>query len=385
MRTTLIAALLTAAIAVLGGCSDSSGPSTSDYLAPSSPENVLLNLEQAYDERNLDEYLDCMSNDFKFHLSEVDQQGPDPMPPWLYRADEQQAHENMFDGDWSVESIDLTLTVASVETIPGGDPCLLTGDVVVIQADVELRVNLPGDMSFLATNPQDFHFRTVPGSEEREGRILWEMFKWHDLDEWDGSARVEGTTWGTIKCLFLESLSETAHRTSPADVIDQLEAAYVALDTLNYLDCLSQDFTFYPCEEDVQNPDNGIPMMWYKLDERTMHENMFAEGTCVSSIQLTLTNTLVFWDEQDPEDPLDDIYSHTEDADLWVNLYNEQVTYVGDGPQQYLLRVDPDEEGPYGEMMWEIYEWYDLDGERGGEGADGRVQSSWGGIKALFW
>jgi hypothetical protein len=114
-----------------------------------------------------------------------------------------------------------------------------------------------------------------------------------------------------------------------------------------------------------------------------MHENMFDEEGYVTSIQLTLTNTLIFWDEQDPEDPRDDIYSHTEDVELWVNLLGH-MTYLADGPQQYLLRVDPDEEGPYGEMMWEIYEWYDLDGERGGEGADGREQTTWGGIKALF-
>jgi len=386
MRTTIfIAALLTAGVVGLIGCSNSSGPSPSGYLDPTSPENVLVNLGRAYGERDLDEYLDCMSDDFTFHFSEEDQQQPgSTMPPWFYRSDEQQVHENMFDEEGVVESITLTLTVASVETIPGGDLRVPTGDVFIISAMVDLMVNLYGDVAYLATNPQDFYFRAVLGWDVRDGRAHWEMFEWHDLDERDDGARVEGSSWGTIKYCFLESLSETARRTSPAEVIDQLAAAYVAMDTLNYLDCLSGDFVFYPCEEDVQNPDNVIPSAWYKPDERSMHENMFADDVYVASIQLTLTNTYIFWDEQDPEDPLDDIYSHTEGVDLWVNLLG-QLTYVADGPQQYLLRVDPDEEGPYGEIMWEIYQWYDLDSERGGEGADGRVQTTWGSIKALFW
>ncbi len=384
MRNMLIVALLTAVVAVLGGCSDSSGPSTSGYLEPTSPENVLLNLERAYGEMDLDEYLDCLSSDFKFHFTEEDQQGPDPMPPWFYRSDEQQVHENMFGDEWGVESISLSFEVASTETIPGGDVRMLTGDVVIMQADVELRVELYGDLTYLATNPQEFYFRTVLGSDARDGRAHWEMFEWHDLEDWENGGRVEETSWGSIKHLFLESLSETARRTSPAEVIDQLEAAYVAMDTLNYLDCLSGDFIFYPCEADVQDPNGSMPDEWYKPDERTMHENMFDEEGYVTSIQLTLTNTLIFWDEQDPEDPLDDIYSHTEGVELWVNLLGH-MTYLVDGPQQYLLRVDPDEEGPYGEMMWEIYEWYDLDGERGGEGADGRENTTWGSVKALFW
>ena len=382
MRTTIfITALLTAVVATLVGCSNSSGPSASDYLDPTSPENVLLNLERAYGERDLDEYLDCMSEDFKFHFTEEDQQGWPQLPPWFYKSDEQQVHENMFGDEWNVESIHLTLTVASVETIPGGD--LRTDDDVVIHAEADLMVNL-GDLSYLATNSQDFYFRTVAGSEEREGRVLWEMFDWHDLDRRDNGGRVEEAGWGGIKYCFLESLSQTARRTSPAEVIDQLQAAYVAMDTLNYLDCLSGDFIFFPSEVDLQDPNNTMPDEWYKPDERSMHENMFADDVYVASIQLILTNTYIYWDEHDPGDPLDDIYSHTEDVALWVYLLGQQ-TFFADGPQQYLLRVDPDEEGPYGGIMWEIYEWDDLDSERGGEGADGRENITWGSIKALFW
>ncbi len=385
--TIFIVALLTAGVVGLVGCSNSSGPSGEvdpDYLEPTSPENVVLNFGRAYVYLNLDEYLACLSDDFKFHFTEADQHDLPQLPPWFYKSDERQVHENMFGDEWNVESITLTLTVASVETIPGGDLRMLTGDVVVIRAETDLRVSLAGGTTYLATSPQEFYFRTVVDSEEREGRVLWEMFEWHDL-EWTGQGNGrEGTSWGVIKYCFLESLSEPSRRTSPAEVIDQLEAAYVAMDTLNYLDCLSGDFTFYPCEDDVHNPELDIPPEWYKPDERTMHENMFGEDGYVESISLELTNTEVVHDTgADPEDPLDDIYVHTEDVDLWVNTYGG-MSYVVTAPSEFFLCVDPCETGPYGETMWEICTWYDLSDPGRGNVDDGREYTSWGGIKALY-
>ncbi|MCK4916564.1 MAG: hypothetical protein KAS89_10335, partial [Candidatus Eisenbacteria sp.] len=152
----------------------------------------------------------------------------------------------------------------------------------------------------------------------------------------------------------------------------------------NYLDCLSGDFTFYPCEDDVHNPELDIPPEWYKPDERTMHENMFGEDGYVESISLELTNTEVVHDTgADPEDPLDDIYVHTEDVDLWVNTYGG-MSYVVTAPSEFFLCVDPCETGPYGETMWEICTWYDLSDPGRGNVDDGREYTSWGGIKALY-
>jgi hypothetical protein len=381
-RTTIvIVALFTAGAVGLVGCSNSSGPSGEvdpDYPEPTSPEQVLANVQRAYVYRNLDEYLACLSEDFKFHFTEEDQQGWPQLPPWFYKSDEQQVHENMFGDEWNVESITLTLTVASVDTIPGGDLQVPTGDVVVIRADADLRVNLLGGLTYMATTPQDFYFRTALDWDARDGRALWEMFEWHDLEPWDDGARIEDAGWGGIKYCFLEFLSETSRRTSPAEVIDQLNAAYVAMDTLNYLDCLSGDFIFYPCELE-------IPSEWYKPDERTMHENMFDESSDVMSILLTLTTTEVVHDTGiDPQDPLDDIYVHTEAVDLRVNLYGA-VTFLATAPSEFHLRVDPDEQGPYGETMWEVYLWYDLGGEGRGNVSGREGDATWGSIKALYW
>jgi hypothetical protein len=381
-RTTIIfiVALFTAGAVGLVGCTNSSGPSGEvdpDYPEPTSPEQVLANVQRAYVYRNLDEYLACLSEDFKFHFTEADQHDVPQLPPWFYKSDERQVHENMFGDEWNVEWITLTLTVVSVDTMPGGDLGMLTGDVVVIRAETDLRVSLAGGTTYLATSSQEFYFRTVVGSEEGEGRVLWEMFEWHDL-EWTGQGNGrEGTSWGVIKYCFLESLSEPSRRTSPAEVIDQLSAAYVAMDTLNYLDCLSGDFIFYPCELE-------IPSEWYKPDERTMHENMFAEETNVESVTLTLTIASIEYDYGIPDDPLDDTCVCIVHVDLRLNLITGD-GFLATAPSEFHLRVDQDEEGPYGETMWEIYEWYDLAGE--GRGAvSGRVEdATWGSIKALYW
>ncbi len=397
MRTiiALLCAVSCAAVLV-GGCSTpSSGPEIPagpEFRDRTSPENVLYNLELGYEEMNLEEYLDCLSEDFEFFPCQEDVNNPElDIPTVWWKVDEAAMHENMFADSSDVESITLTLTVASIDYDDGipDDPL---DNTCVCVVDVELRVNLYGGLTFLATAPSEFRMRIdidqpnpVPDPEDV---LWWETYHWFDLGgskRGAGAGRTEESSWGGIKYSFLESLSEPSRRTSPAEVIDQLEAAYVAMDTVSYLDCLSGDFIFFPCEDDVNDPNQGIPFEWYKPDERTMHGNMFSEETNVESISLTLTTTEVVHDTGiDPQDPLDDIHVHTEAVDLRVNLY-APLTYHATAPSEFHLRVDPDEEGPYGETMWEVYLWYDLGGEGRGPEA-GRVEdATWGGVKAMYW
>ncbi|MCK4410190.1 MAG: hypothetical protein KAW67_08895, partial [Candidatus Eisenbacteria sp.] len=111
-------------------------------------------------------------------------------------------------------------------------------------------------------------------------------------------------------------------------------------------------FIFFPSEDDLQNPDpdNPMPDQWYKLDERTMHENMFTGPDAVESIALTLTDIMTEYDEGDPHDPWDDTCVLIEGVDLMVNLYGD-LSYLATAPSEFHLRVDQDEEGPYGEIM----------------------------------
>jgi hypothetical protein len=134
----------------------------------------------------------------------------------------------------------------------------------------------------------------------------------------------------------------------------------------------------------VNNPNLDIPPVWWKTDEQTIHRNMFDESGYVESISLTLTTTDIVHDTGvDPEDPLDDTYVHTEDVYFLMYFYSGD-GFLADDPSEFHLRVDPDEEGPYGETMWEICEWYDLADEGWGDVSGRREGTTWGTIKAIF-
>lgn len=172
-------------------------------------------------------------------------------------------------------------------------------------------------------------------------------------------------------------------RTSPENVLYNIELGYEEMNAGGYLDCLSEDFEFYPDEADVQDPNLEIPPVWYKTDERDMHENMFDEGSDVESITLTLTTTSIVYDYGVPEDGLDDTCVCRVDVDLRVNL-QVGVTYLATAPSEFDMRVDTDQQGAGGERFWEIHMWYDLgSGGRGGDSASGE-RTSWGIVKSLY-
>ena len=154
-------------------------------------------------------------------------------------------------------------------------------------------------------------------------------------------------------------------RLTPEDVLHNLRIAYIWMNVGEYLDCLSEDFEFHPSEEDVQDPTQDIPPVWYKSQETQMHQNMFAEGSDVESISLTLTVTsFVHDDGADPDDPRDDTWVYIVGVDLRVNLYDD-TTYLATASSQFDMRVDIDQSsGEDDPIWWEINYWYDL-GDRG--------------------
>ena len=159
-------------------------------------------------------------------------------------------------------------------------------------------------------------------------------------------------------------------RTSPENVIEKLNLAYEYKDLDAYLDCLADDVTFYLCPDDVEP---GEDPYWGKQVEESIHQSMF---DVVDRISLMFTNakkeTLP---GPDPGDPV--TYKHLENTDLRIT--EGIMTYFANAPQEFLIQVDPSEEGPRGETLLEIVEWWDLsDWERPG-GA-----SSWSRVKSMF-
>ena len=174
-------------------------------------------------------------------------------------------------------------------------------------------------------------------------------------------------------------------RLSPEDVLHNIATAYVYRNAAEYIDCLSEDFIFYPDERDVQDPELQIPPEWYKVDEGTMHQNMFSENSNVENISLTLTVSSLVYDYGIPEDPLDDTCVCVVDVDLRVSVFGD-LTYLATAPSQYDMRIDVDQVGPNDENLWEIHLWYDL-GDTGGrdrEDEPGVERISLGQLKSLY-
>lgn len=169
-------------------------------------------------------------------------------------------------------------------------------------------------------------------------------------------------------------------RTSPDSVMANLRLAYENQHLSRYMDCLAEDFTFYPSPRTVAEYE-WIPESWGRLDEHRIHQDMFGTSGFVRGIILELLQQgePVEIPGPDPEDPVS--YEYTFGVDLRVDC-QDSIMYLATAPSMFLLQVDQDEVGPAGETLWEVVVWYDIDEN----GSCGRpvLPTSWGELKALF-
>ncbi|MCK4679812.1 hypothetical protein KAT82_01695 [bacterium] len=164
-------------------------------------------------------------------------------------------------------------------------------------------------------------------------------------------------------------------RLTPEDVLHNLQTAYIWMNSVEYLDCLSEDFEFYPHEDDVNDPELDIDPVWWKPNEREMHENMFSDDPAISdvaNITLTLTICSLEYDYGVPDDPLDDTCICIVDVDLRLNLVTGD-GFLATAPSEFRMRIDIDQPNPEPDpedvLWWEINCWFDL-GDRGGGRGD---------------
>lgn len=173
-------------------------------------------------------------------------------------------------------------------------------------------------------------------------------------------------------------------RTTCPNVIHNLTRAYQEMESEEYIELLADDFTFWPNPSDVNDPGSTIPEYWGRTDEAQIAHNMLDEGvTNVLSIQLTLTQlgSEVEIPGPTPQDPV--MWQYVYSVDLYVHLPND-LTYWANAPSRYTFAEDPNETGPNGETLWEIYKWEDIDAPSRTTAPDGTVQISMTQLKELF-
>jgi len=169
-------------------------------------------------------------------------------------------------------------------------------------------------------------------------------------------------------------------RTSPDSVVANLRLAYENQHLSRYLECLAEDFTFYPSPRTVEEYE-WVPESWDKLDEYRIHQNMFGGSSFVRGIILELLQEgeAVEIPGPLPGDPVQ--YEYRFDVDLRVDC-QDSIMYVATAPSLFLLRIDPDEVGDLGESLWEIIDWYDMDDDA--SCVRPVLPTSWGELKAMY-
>ena len=71
--------------------------------------------------------------------------------------------------------------------------------------EVDLRVDCPDSVQYIATAPSLFLLRVDPLEVSPTGEDLWEIIEWYDTDEEGGCGRpVMPTSWGALKAIFLD-------------------------------------------------------------------------------------------------------------------------------------------------------------------------------------
>ncbi len=169
-------------------------------------------------------------------------------------------------------------------------------------------------------------------------------------------------------------------RTSPDSVVANLRLAYENRSLTHYLDCLAEDFTFYPSEGTLAEND-WIPESWGKTEEHQIHSGMFASYGFVHDIVLGLLLEGEPVEIPGPNAGDPSTYEYTFAVDLRVNC-QDSLQYVATAPSLFVLQIDPDEVSATEEPLWEIVLWFDIDEN----GSCGRpvMPTSWGELKAIF-
>ncbi len=171
---------------VVQGCSPTDpDPALESYSR--SAEEVIEQFTSAYNNKDMDEYADCLSDDFVFKVHLAECWGPSPSYPdseW-YLPTELLYTEALFAAP---ESISLEMEILTIEPY---EP--LTNSVAV-ECEFSLKVFLTPTMGYLATGDVEFQV-------EETSTDVWFIREWEDISETKSKERV---TWSRVKWIFYE-------------------------------------------------------------------------------------------------------------------------------------------------------------------------------------
>jgi hypothetical protein len=183
-------------------CSDPPIPCLDpDCVPPSSLQEVLEALRQAYAKRYLDHYARLFADDFAFYFDPSDSSLPGFPRSWD-RAHELACAARLFQSD-TVDRIVLDwepgTAVPSPEVLPSTWRVRVRlGHLQILRRDLEGRrdtLEVPG-------GTQLFYLRPDPSRPSPSGLPSWYIVRWEDLGNDVAFPKAEQTNWSVVKYLY---------------------------------------------------------------------------------------------------------------------------------------------------------------------------------------
>jgi hypothetical protein len=216
------------AVVPIGSCSDDNmlppGPTTyrpsyKKLSADGPRDNVLYNLQLAYNDRNISRYDELLDDNFVFFFSEEDVLNG--CPSYWSRAAEINANKNMFDPNYSnpvqypVQDLDLMLTYPEGDDqwtpIEPEDQVTYPGETWYQKiVTYSIVVQLTGDFQYVGLNKQAAFVLRAATTDSKQ---YWRIVVWRDdtgpglrtvVRHEKGAGIAQDTTWGQIKALYSE-------------------------------------------------------------------------------------------------------------------------------------------------------------------------------------
>jgi hypothetical protein len=209
------------ALSIVASCGDEDVVGTDDVSPyknePQLRDHVLLNLQQAYADRNMDRYVQLLDENFVFFFSDDDvQKGAVQYDRWDRWA-EIGATRNLFDSNFSkpglepASSITLQLDYAAGEDewteVTPPDPLAYPNEMwyeKIVKYSLTVR---SGHCDYIGRDIRTVF--TVRHASDSQGKKYWRIVLWRDdtgtfrgLLAHPRAPGVEDTTWGQLKALY---------------------------------------------------------------------------------------------------------------------------------------------------------------------------------------
>lgn len=201
-----IVALTALTGALVSGClftTEGNTPVDAPYPLRSSPDSLMAQFVWAYENMDLEAYLDCMADSLVFYLDPDEVEcHPDLEPGYWSKAVEETIHSRMFDEATGASSIALQLTTTGIDTVSVPDKGGRGVGWEYTKA-VDLRLHVGGTWTYWAAHPSVFVIREDPDDVGPNGETLYEIREWREDRYWQrGDRREEMSSWGAIKFLY---------------------------------------------------------------------------------------------------------------------------------------------------------------------------------------